>query len=165
MILIALTACSGGPSGDARFRADATGAPPATERPEDAAPARSGNVALPKNLPPAAMFLASGSHRTTPSRYCLDDDCAVLKPAPPPALEAPSEAPVLFTLSAAPLRARLEVAAPGNAPQIVALTPGSSMAWQPVVKPGSYRLTLTATYDTTEVSWPFAMKIVEGTRR
>lgn len=165
LLLCALAACSGGPSGDPRFTAGATDEP---KPPADAAPAaneRAGTVELPRNLPPAAMFLAAGSHRTTPSRYCLEQDCALLKPAAPPSLEGPSESPVLFTLSAAPRRARLEISAPGAAPQIVSLTPGSSMSWQPAMKPGAYRLTLTAIYDRTEVSWPFALKIVEGTRR
>ncbi|HEX9695326.1 MAG TPA: hypothetical protein VGB64_03325 [Actinomycetota bacterium] len=170
VVVVALAGCSGGPSGDARFTgagatgepASASNAPPGRQqagRPESAA------VALPKNLPPAAMFLASGSHRTTPSRYCLGDECALLRPPAPPALEGPSESPVLFTLSAAPKRAQLEVVRTGRPPEMIGLTPGSSMSWQPAMEPGSYRLTLTATYDTTEVSWPFALAIVEGTRR
>ncbi|HVL89664.1 MAG TPA: hypothetical protein VM841_05450 [Actinomycetota bacterium] len=164
-VLLALVACSGGPSKDPRFTG-AAGEPAKTSVSPEAEPRQgSGEVELPGNLPPAAMFLGSGSHRTTPARYCVGEDCALLKPPAPPALEGPAESPVLFTLSAAPLRARLEVSAAGKAPEIVALTPGSSMSWQPAMPPGQYRLALTAIYDTTEVSWPFALKIVEGTRR
>lgn len=159
-----LAACSGGPSGEATFTGE-EGTAERTPTVKAAAEAASG-VELPANLPPASMFLGDGSHRTGPVRYCLEGECADLKPAAPPPLEGSSGAPVLFTLSAAPLRAALEVVKPGaSAPEKIALTPGSSIAWQPEVPPGTYRLTLTAVYDKTEVSWPFVLRIVEGTRR
>lgn len=163
VLSLTLAACSGGPSGEATF-GDAESKPPSSSDAKSTSP-QPQNVALPANLPPASMFLAAGSHRTGPARYCLDGSCADLKPAAPPALEGPSGTPVLFTLSAPPVRVRLDVTKPGTAVQQVALTPGSSIAWQPQLPLGAYRLTLTAVYDSTEVSWPFALKIVDKPRR
>lgn len=163
VLSLALTACSGGPSGEATFGDDKP-RPSASPGATSAAPQPQG-VALPANLPPASMFLADGSHRTGPVRYCLDGSCADLKPPAPPALEGPAGAPVLFSLSAPPVRARLDVAKAGAAIRQISLTPGSAIAWQPELPTGGYRLTLTAVYDTTEVSWPFALTIVDEKRR
>lgn len=163
VLSLALTACSGGPSGEATF-GDDKARPPASPA-ATGAPSQAQGVALPANLPPASMFLADGSHRTGPVRYCRDGSCADLKPPAPPALEGPAGSPVLFSLSAPPVRARLDLAKPGAAAQQISLTPGSAIAWQPQLPAGGYRLTLTAVYDTTEVSWPFALKIVPASRR
>ena len=163
VVVFGVGACSGGPSGDAAFRTDGARAP---VEPAATASQESSGAKLPRNLPPASMFLGAGSHRTTPVRYCIQGDCADLKPGAAPALEGPSGSPVLFSLSAAPRRAKLDVVKPGSsAPDAVALTPGSAIAWQPELPPGGYRLTLTAVYETTEVSWAFTLKIVEGKRR
>lgn len=158
--LLAVSACSGGSTVDDLVRRQqGITAKPASGGAKPAATAAAAAV-LPKNLPPASMFIGSASWRTGPSRYCRTDACTDLTPQKPSALLGPAGSPVLFSLSAAPLSATLEVAVPGGAvPTVVPLNPGTSMVWQASLAPGTYPVTLIAAYKEAVVSWPFALRL------
>jgi hypothetical protein len=159
--LLTLAACSGkgADSAGARFQTEPQ-KKPAKPAASSAPKAGAAGVVLPANLPPASMFVGSASWRTGPSRYCRDESCATLAPAAPSSLQAPAGAPVFFSLSAAPVRAQLDITVPGSdQPTSVGLNPGTAMVWQATLPAGVYPMTLTAAYKETVVSWPFSVRI------
>ncbi len=155
--MAALSACSGGPK-------ISSGALPKPAQSKAAAARPSPSIALPRNLPPASMFVGPGSLRAAPSRYCVNGQCSDLARPRPAALEGPAGSPVMFSLSAAPVGARLEIGAGGaSSPTVVGLNPGTAMVWQASMPPGTYPLSLVATYRESEVTWQFSLRVAPGT--
>ncbi|GAC1409874.1 MAG: hypothetical protein NVSMB57_02920 [Actinomycetota bacterium] len=140
------------------------GSPPQGSKPKAAgAVGSSAGPQLPKTLPPASIFIGSSTWRTVPSRYCLAGLCRPIPSSSPKVIDAPDGSPVFFSLSAAPVSARLEIhplnAGPDAAAKVVPLDPGTAMVWQASMPEGTYPLTLIATYKQSEVAWPFSVHL------
>ncbi|MHB8513292.1 MAG: hypothetical protein ACYDCC_14100 [Actinomycetota bacterium] len=115
---------------------------------------------LPKSLPPAAIFLGPNAWRTSPSEFCLQGSCRALTPQSARLIEGATGSPVFFSVSAPPLSAHLLIRSEGSAQSSTApLEPGTAMVWQASVAPGAYSLELVANYATTQVTWPFALRL------
>ena len=158
LLLVFVTACSGGSDLVARFDVSS---PSPGGRARQAQPERT--IAAGKLKPPAAarMFAGTASQVGQLTRYCKNAACELGAASTPQYLTAPVGAFVLFTLGETPVEARTEVrTGPSDTiPAVVKLSPSTLMVFNHGLPVGRYLVDLLVTWRTSEARWRFGIAV------
>lgn len=150
LLLVTLLACSGDP-----VPAGKAASPTSTPRREAAQPAVPG-------APLATMQAGTSSIEGALVRWCAKGECRAPQRGPAGHVWLTDDRLLLFELSAAPARARLEIAREGDPDAPVTsrrLRAGDVMATHAGLARGRYLLSLIASWPEREAIWRFALRV------